>query len=1023
MDFMNKALLASLALASGSLSSYGQISPPSDNVVGPTAPAIVDRDGHRNIWEWTTTYKTEDNETRDVKHRLVQLESGVNRWNGQAWEPSSDQIEITETGGVARGGQHIVYFSGDIADPNGAVSLEMPDGQKLVTRVLGLSFYDSSTGQNALFAELKSAPGELLANGNQVIYRDCFTDVKASIRYTYAKGGFEQDIVLEENPVSPADYGLNPDTTVVEVWTENLNGNSPQNVAKVDGSEDEIVDFGAMHLGAGKAFSIGDSADSVPVRKQWRAFGNRQFLIERVDYPTIEPSLQTLPPAPVVPEVQDPSDEAPSGDNGHAMLHRVNSLRLPPVKSVASVQPRSLKATQVALLDKGYVLDYSALVTATNLTLQGDTTYYITGPVSLSGTTTVESVVVKFASTNSPSITINGPVNWLSSPYRPALFISKDDNSTGESISGSTGTPSGYYAETALNFTTTNQFTLQDIRISNAKTAIAVTGSSYNNLTDVQIANSKVGIAGTNMNVNLRNILLYNVLTNFTSSGSSSTIRAQFLTSDTADTFATVASGVLNFKLTNSLLVSVTNYNSGLFSLVNVYSNANRSGIFQSVGAADHYLADNTYRGIGATVTDTNLVALLRAKTTWSPVVYSNVTVSSALTLYPIVPRDSATNPDIGYHYDALDYAFGGVTASATITFNPGTVVGWFSTPSYGYGINMSDNALVNFSGTLENPCYWVRYNTVQESVNKVWYTGAGPGGILGSATSFANAPEVRARFTKCSLLDGVGVNHFRDNDSRYIRINAVHSEFYGGSLGGYWQTSSYTNCLFDRVYMGVSQGMPTTSLAYRNSTIRGGTFYTQRSYAMPVTIYDCAFDNSVVVTVDAYTNYSSFSNNAFLYGNTNRLYPYATNDVLVTNSFNWQSNTLGFFYQLSTSPLINKGSQTADNAGLFHFTTTQTTPVKETNSVVDIGYHYVALVNGVAADYDSDGIPDYLEDTNGNGAYDSAIDMCNWQDADTDHDGVNDYIEWLQGRNPRASGVVVDTNGIINLNVFTPLK
>jgi len=107
---------------------------------------------------------------------------------------------------------------------------------------------------------------------------------------------------------------------------------------------------------------------------------------------------------------------------------------------------------------------------------------------------------------------------------------------------------------------------------------------------------------------------------------------------------------------------------------------------------------------------------------------------------------------------------------------------------------------------------------------------------------------------------------------------------------------------------------------------------------------------------------------------------------------------------------------------GLYHFTT-QTNQVKETNSVVDIGYHYVAVDgNNVPLDNDSDGLPDYLEDSNGNGSY-AAGDLADWQDADSDDDGMNDGLERLQGRNPLASGTTADTSNQIKLRVYTPLK
>jgi len=43
--------------------------------------------------------------------------------------------------------------------------------------------------------------------------------------------------------------------------------------------------------------------------------------------------------------------------------------------------------------------------------------------------------------------------------------------------------------------------------------------------------------------------------------------------------------------------------------------------------------------------------------------------------------------------------------------------------------------------------------------------------------------------------------------------------------------------------------------------------------------------------------------------------------------------------------------------AGLFH-STTKTNQVLEINSVVDIGFHYLAVTNGVVFDTDADGIP-----------------------------------------------------------------
>ena len=71
---------------------------------------------------------------------------------------------------------------------------------------------------------------------------------------------------------------------------------------------------------------------------------------------------------------------------------------------------------------------------------------------------------------------------------------------------------------------------------------------------------------------------------------------------------------------------------------------------------------------------------------------------------------------------------------------------------------------------------------------------------------------------------------------------------------------------------------------------------------------------------------------------------------------------------------------RTASAAGLYHHTT-QTNQTKEASSTVDIGFHYVTLdASGNAIDTDSDGTPDYREDTNGDGVWNFS--ETDWQQA-----------------------------------------
>lgn len=75
-------------------------------------------------------------------------------------------------------------------------------------------------------------------------------------------------------------------------------------------------------------------------------------------------------------------------------------------------------------------------------------------------------------------------------------------------------------------------------------------------------------------------------------------------------------------------------------------------------------------------------------------------------------------------------------------------------------------------------------------------------------------------------------------------------------------------------------------------------------------------------------------------------------------------------------------------------------------------GFQLVSKTLDPMQDTDGDGLTDLDELQRGTNPY--AV--------DTDGDGVSDYDEVRQGRNP-LKGAVADTNGQVNLQVFTPLR
>jgi plastocyanin len=102
-------------------------------------------------------------------------------------------------------------------------------------------------------------------------------------------------------------------------------------------------------------------------------------------------------------------------------------------------------------------------------------------------------------------------------------------------------------------------------------------------------------------------------------------------------------------------------------------------------------------------------------------------------------------------------------------------------------------------------------------------------------------------------------------------------------------------------------------------------------------------------------------------------------NEQVLATTPPYQSGPFGNHYLPTTTALYHAGSRTADDAA-FHQYTTRTDQIKEgdefpTGHNVSIGLHFVATTNAsgiVPKDSDNDGIPDFIEDANGNGTVDS---------------------------------------------------
>jgi hypothetical protein len=378
------------------------------------------------------------------------------------------------------------------------------------------------------------------------------------------------------------------------------------------------------------------------------------------------------------------------------------------------------------------VLDYvTVAATATNYVFQGDTTYFISGAVALLGTNTWEGgTVLKFATNAGVCVErmydINPQIVFLTKPFLPVICTAKDDNSAGESISGSSGNPStNYYANPALSlYGFTSDPAVANLRIAYAQQGIYVYGLRVT-VSDAQFVNCQNGVRLTGTSLHLRNVLFANTKTNFNSTTTSTTIDAQNVTfSGSASLISTAppSTGIL-LAVTNGLFANVTIPNTTNVNLSGSYngffntspfganSRTNNAYPFMTAGAGAFYLTNGcTFRNAGTTNMDSSLLADLRQKTTYPPIVYSNTVICADTNLGPQAQRDTDV-PDLGYHYDPLDYLWSCCISNATLNLTNGVALAYFDSN----GIWLHNGGHLVSGGSPVQRNYLVHYNLVQE--------------------------------------------------------------------------------------------------------------------------------------------------------------------------------------------------------------------------------------------------------------------------------------------------------------------
>jgi hypothetical protein len=340
------------------------------------------------------------------------------------------------------------------------------------------------------------------------------------------------------------------------------------------------------------------------------------------------------------------------------------------------------------------------------------------------------------------------------------------------------------------------------------------------------------------------------------------------------------------------------------------------------------------------------------------------------------VKRDTnGSTVDLGYHYDLLQYAILMVVSNASVTFVPGTSVATYG-GNYAVGIDVCSGGSLYCIANATNQNYIGRYNTVQEQSNTNWEGTGGEACVLTGTSG-----SVNFSFTDWSALAGTEQLYVAGgNDSP---VSFQNCQFYNGIINGTSQTLSSTNCLYQRVNMTLDDyyvaGIAETF--YNNLFWNGELTYTHEpgSYSSGTwTFRDNLFDQTIFTNLQP-SSIDVCLSNAYVTNFGTLSSDNAT--VVLTNSPAFQTNTLGDYYYPSTlTNLIHKGSRLASAAGLYHYTVTTDNDIEGTNTV-SIGFHYVACCpNDLPLISNTNGIPNYLADANGDGIADDG--ETPWSDA-----------------------------------------
>src|SRR5262249_16958570 len=147
-----------------------------------------------------------------------------------------------------------VFFPYDIASGVIEVVTPGPDPLHLLSRPLMVAYADGTNSED--IADVTNSAGRIILPGsNTVIYTNCCAGLECDSVVANRKSGCQGEVVFGHRPPDRAKFGMNPQTTRIQVVTEFFDTADPALHSvltnRATGLPDPVLKFGAMRMGHG----------------------------------------------------------------------------------------------------------------------------------------------------------------------------------------------------------------------------------------------------------------------------------------------------------------------------------------------------------------------------------------------------------------------------------------------------------------------------------------------------------------------------------------------------------------------------------------------------------------------------------------------------------------------------------------------------------------------------------------------------------------------------------------------------